>query len=179
VSGAAFLIRRSVLEEIGPFDVDFFAYLEETDLSLRAMLAGYTCLYVSTSQLYHKYAFKFSERKCFDIEKNRYYMLAKEFHLRTLLLISPILLFTDLLVWGYMLMKGWPYMRRKRLSYIWLWRNSGKIREPPIPPQRVTRVPDRSMQQKLVPQLYFHQMVQSNQGKPLQVLTTPVLSALS
>jgi hypothetical protein len=35
------------------------------------------------------------------------------------------------------------------------------------------------MLQKLVPQIYFHQMVQSNQAKPLQVLTTPVLSALS
>ncbi len=61
------------------FDEQFFAYLEETDLSLRAMLAGYTSLYVPTSKVYHRYTFRFSERKSFDLEKNRLYMFAKIF----------------------------------------------------------------------------------------------------
>ena len=36
VSGAAFAIRRSVLQDIGVFDPTFFIYYEDTDLSLRA-----------------------------------------------------------------------------------------------------------------------------------------------
>jgi len=60
VSGAAFAIKRSVLEHIGHFDESFFIYYEDTDLSLRAALAGYDCIYVPTSVVYHKYAFRFS-----------------------------------------------------------------------------------------------------------------------
>jgi GT2 family glycosyltransferase len=51
--GAAALFRRSVLEEIGGFDEDFFAYLDDFDACLRAHLAGYTCRYVPGAVGYH------------------------------------------------------------------------------------------------------------------------------
>jgi GT2 family glycosyltransferase len=41
VGGAAALYRRSVFEEIGEFDEQFFAYLEDVDWGFRARLAGY------------------------------------------------------------------------------------------------------------------------------------------
>ena len=50
---AAALYRRSVFEEVGLFDEDFFAYCEDGDLSFRAQLAGYRCLYVPDSVVYH------------------------------------------------------------------------------------------------------------------------------
>ncbi|CAA9382330.1 MAG: glycosyl transferase, family 2 [uncultured Rubrobacteraceae bacterium] len=50
---AAALYRRSVLEEIGLFDEDFFAYCEDGDLSFRAQLAGHRCLYVPDAVVYH------------------------------------------------------------------------------------------------------------------------------
>jgi GT2 family glycosyltransferase len=50
---AAALYRRSMLEEIGLFDEDFFAYCEDADLSFRAQLAGYRCLYVPGAIVYH------------------------------------------------------------------------------------------------------------------------------
>lgn len=50
---AAALYRRSMLEEIGLFDEDFFAYCEDGDLSFRAQLAGYRCLYVPEAVVYH------------------------------------------------------------------------------------------------------------------------------
>ena len=49
----ATLYRKSMLEEIGLLDEDFFAYLEDIDLSFRAQLAGYKCLYVPTAIVYH------------------------------------------------------------------------------------------------------------------------------
>ncbi len=50
---AAALYRRDMLEEIGLFDEDFFAYCEDGDLSFRAQLAGYRCLYVPEAVVYH------------------------------------------------------------------------------------------------------------------------------
>jgi len=50
---AAALYRRSMLEDVGLFDEDFFAYAEDVDLSFRAQLAGYQCLYVPEAVVYH------------------------------------------------------------------------------------------------------------------------------
>lgn len=51
--GAAALYRRRMLEEVGLFDEDFFAYCEDGDLSFRAHLAGYECRYVPEAVVYH------------------------------------------------------------------------------------------------------------------------------
>ncbi len=50
---AAALYRRKMLGEIGLFDEDFFAYCEDGDLSFRAQLAGYRCLYIPSAIVYH------------------------------------------------------------------------------------------------------------------------------
>ena len=42
-----------MLDEIGLYDEDFFAYMEDVDLSIRARLAGYRCLAVPRSIVYH------------------------------------------------------------------------------------------------------------------------------
>jgi len=60
-AGAA-LYRRSMLEDIGPFDEDFFANCEDGDLSFRAQLAGYRCLYVPRSVVYHMGSATFGKR---------------------------------------------------------------------------------------------------------------------
>ena len=51
---AGVLYRRSMLEEIGFFDNDFFLYSEDIDLSFRAQIAGWKCVYVPTAIVYHK-----------------------------------------------------------------------------------------------------------------------------
>lgn len=43
---SAALYRRTLLEDIGLYDEDFFAYFEDTDLSFRARLAGYRCIFL-------------------------------------------------------------------------------------------------------------------------------------
>jgi GT2 family glycosyltransferase len=50
---AAALYRRSLFEEIGLFDEDFFAYCEDGDVSFRAQLAGHRCLYAPEAVVYH------------------------------------------------------------------------------------------------------------------------------
>ncbi len=50
---AAAFYRRSLFDEIGFFDEDFFMYLEDIDFCLRAQLAGHRCLYLPDAIVYH------------------------------------------------------------------------------------------------------------------------------
>ncbi len=52
-AGAA-LYRRELLAEIGLFDEDFFILYEDVDLSFRAQLMGYRCLYVPEAVVHHR-----------------------------------------------------------------------------------------------------------------------------
>jgi GT2 family glycosyltransferase len=60
-AGAA-MYRRSMLDEIGLFDEDFWANCEDGDLSFRAQLAGYRCLFVPGSVVYHMGSATFGKR---------------------------------------------------------------------------------------------------------------------
>lgn len=51
--GGAAAYRRSMLDEIGLLDDDFFFLLEDIDLAWRAQLAGYKVLYVPAAVVYH------------------------------------------------------------------------------------------------------------------------------
>ena len=53
-SGGASLYRVRMLQEIGLFDEDFFAYYEDVDLSFRAQLAGWKVMYAPTAVAYHQ-----------------------------------------------------------------------------------------------------------------------------
>ncbi|MEE2839114.1 MAG: glycosyltransferase family 2 protein [Acidobacteriota bacterium] len=52
-SAAAAFYRRSLFDEIGFFDEDFFMYLEDVDFCLRAQVAGHCCLYLPDAIVYH------------------------------------------------------------------------------------------------------------------------------
>lgn len=51
---AAVLYRRKMLDEIGFLDDDFFLNHEDTDLNMRAWLAGWKCIFVPEALAYHK-----------------------------------------------------------------------------------------------------------------------------
>ncbi len=51
---AGALYRKSMLDQIGFFDEDFFLLYEDVDLSFRAQLNGFKCRYVPDSMVYHK-----------------------------------------------------------------------------------------------------------------------------
>lgn len=51
-AGAA-LYRRGFFKKTGLFDVDFFAYLEDVDLNIRARRLGLQCMYLSRAVVYH------------------------------------------------------------------------------------------------------------------------------
>lgn len=52
--GGAVAYRRTMLEQIGLFDEDFFMYCEDVDLAWRAQLAGWRCVYAPLAVVYHR-----------------------------------------------------------------------------------------------------------------------------
>ncbi|MDI6644789.1 MAG: glycosyltransferase family 2 protein [Methanobacteriaceae archaeon] len=49
----ASLYRKTILDKIGYFDENFFAYLEDVDISYRARIYGYKCIYCPEAIVYH------------------------------------------------------------------------------------------------------------------------------
>ena len=90
-SGCAGLYRKNMLDEIGFFDEEFFAYADDVDIGLRARIAGWRCTYVPSAKVYHKYSSSssaYSPFKAFLVERNRIWILLKYFPVE-LIIISP------------------------------------------------------------------------------------------
>jgi GT2 family glycosyltransferase len=107
-SGSAALYRRSLLEEIGGFDESFFLYCEDTDTGLRARWAGWKCLYVPGAVVEHHYshsAGRASPLKAYYVERNRLFVLAKNFPGR-MLAVAPFVSLARYLWHVWYLMKG-------------------------------------------------------------------------
>jgi len=54
ISGAAFLLRRRALEEVGPLDERFFLYAEEVDLFKRLREAGWDIVFTPSLEVVHE-----------------------------------------------------------------------------------------------------------------------------
>ena len=91
-NGCAAAFRREFFEDVGEFDPDYFAYLEDLDLALRGQLRGWRCLYVPEAVVWHKKSMTggyHSAFKAFHVERNRVWNAVKLLPLR-LLLLSPV-----------------------------------------------------------------------------------------
>lgn len=77
-AGVAPAFRRCMLDEIGLFDADFGSYCEDVDLSWRAQLAGYRCVYAPRAVLYHKVSATGSgPLRSFLVARNSIWVLVK------------------------------------------------------------------------------------------------------
>jgi len=88
-SDCACLYRREMLEDIGLYDEDFFAYADETDMGWRAQLAGWKCTYSPRAIVYHLHSVssggRISSFKAFLVERNRIWVALKNFPISLIL----------------------------------------------------------------------------------------------
>ena len=103
ISGAAMLIKQSVLQKVGLLDSAFFCGVEDGDMCTRAERAGFRVFYVPSAMVWHKavrsisklathqesFAKAFGARGLFGV-KNKYRFFRK--HSKTPLFIIPVLL---------------------------------------------------------------------------------------
>src|SRR5206468_2274482 len=78
-AGAA-LYRRAMLEDVGLFDGDFFAYLEDVDLAWRARLRGWGCVLEPVAVVRHAHSATLGEGSPFKrylLGRNKVWVLAK------------------------------------------------------------------------------------------------------
>ena len=80
--GCAAMYRREMLDQIGGFDEDFFAYADDAELGLRARIAGWNCIYTPHAVVRHHRGATLgvrSGRRLELIERNRVLLAAKLF----------------------------------------------------------------------------------------------------
>lgn len=53
ISGCCFLISKKIIQKIGIFDEKFYLYMEDSDLTQRALVAGYELRLVPESKIWH------------------------------------------------------------------------------------------------------------------------------
>jgi len=90
--GCAAMYRKAMLDQIGGFDEDFFAYGDDAELGLRARIAGWRCVYTPAAVVRHHRGAtlgKDSARRLELIERNRLLLAIKLFP-PSLLCLNPL-----------------------------------------------------------------------------------------
>ncbi len=97
-TGACMFIKKSVFNEVGGFDEDYFAHQEEVDLCWRAKNAGHKIYYVGASKIYHLGGFTLSNmnpKKTYLNFRNSLFSITKNLPRRKAFLIIFIRLVLD------------------------------------------------------------------------------------
>ncbi|HEU4323818.1 MAG TPA: glycosyltransferase family 2 protein [Roseiflexaceae bacterium] len=118
-SGALALYRRALLEDVGLFEPAFFAYLEDVDLALRALLRGWRSVVVPAARARHVYSATGGQGSPFKqrlLGRNRLYVLARCLPGPLLRRWLPLILGYDLLAVGYSLAWRQPAIRQGRIE---------------------------------------------------------------
>ena len=91
-SGAGMAIRRDTWLALGGFVPEFFAYFEDSELSLRAWQQGLRVTYVPDAVVTHDYTENHTGPKLYLVERNRLIALLTLYERRTLVrLLGPII----------------------------------------------------------------------------------------
>ncbi|MGE4158029.1 MAG: glycosyltransferase [Planctomycetota bacterium] len=78
LSGCCLLLRRSMLKDVGGFDSGFFMYLEEVDVLMRALWAGWTSHYEPSIRVVHRHggsAGRYGALQLRLLERNHWWVL--------------------------------------------------------------------------------------------------------
>lgn len=82
-SGCSMLLKKSTFMEMGGFDKDYFAYLEDVDFGWRCWLKGHKTYYIPQSVVYHKYGSTGGKIdtpfRVYNVQKNRLFNILKNF----------------------------------------------------------------------------------------------------
>jgi GT2 family glycosyltransferase len=110
-SGAAMVVRADIFHEIGGFDEDFFAHMEEIDLCCRLKRKGYAVMAHGKSEVYHLGGASLSyanPEKIYLNFRNNLLFLTKNKSVLSLVLMIPLRLILDGIAGISFMIKGNP-----------------------------------------------------------------------
>lgn len=177
LSGAAILAPQAALQTIGAFDETYFMYFEDTNLSMRARLAGFELLCEPAAVLTHHYKLGMSPMKFYYLERNRLLTLWQILSRTTCFQLLPALLLTELFMWLFAL-RGWAYIRVRFQTYTYLMRHRTMIRHHHQVIQNSRCITDAQLMAGSLISLPFDQLIGGTLGRICDAVTRPIYSFL-
>lgn len=119
-SGAGVFLPMKVLENKGGlFDETMFMYLEDLDLGWQLSMLGYDNYLIPSSIVYHKYEFDRGTKHYFWFERNRLWVMLKNYKIGTMILIFPAWLLMEIAQLFYAMRNS--HLKDKLKSYSFLF----------------------------------------------------------
>ena len=148
-NGSALAIRREVFDQLGRFTDELFIYLEDAELSWRARLSGLSVLLDPAVDVFHDYEYARNPTKLYYMERNRLVLVLTAFELRTILVLLPVLLATELGMVVLAAREGW--LGDKVAGWRWSLSQRRWLRMHRRETQALRRVSDRELARYLTP----------------------------
>src|SRR5260221_2758489 len=108
--GACMLIRKDLIDKIGLFDDDYFAYFEESDFCFRVWISGFKVLFFPKTFIYHKVGFTTKTQNVNFLNylyyRNRINSLIKNLEFKNLIWIFPLHIFISFGIGFVFLIRG-------------------------------------------------------------------------
>ena len=181
LQGAAFLVRKELLVRLGGMDESGFLYHEDVNLSWMLRLMGFDIYCLPSSIVRHDYYLSMHPEKLFLLERNRWTLLLTALEPTSLLAVSPFLLLTEMMTWGYALLRGRAFLSAKARSYSALWqeREARAVRRDEI--RQLRTISDWQLLKKMrlgYPWKQFKRLAREK-GPPRRPITLPRSSSSS
>jgi GT2 family glycosyltransferase len=141
--GAAMALRTATFHELGGFHDEFFLYQEDIQFGWRVQMSGRRVVCTADADIYHDYDFEKHGKKRYFMERNRIVFLGTCFSARTLLVLAPLLLATEIVMLLLALRQGW--LRDKLAGWVWLVRHGRSLLRLRRQTQRQRLVRDRDL----------------------------------
>jgi len=167
-SGACTFSSSKIIKKIGKVDEIFFAYHDDLDYGWRGWLLQIPSYYEPKALVYHfgSPTLKWSGKKFFYLERNRWICLLTLYSTKTQIKILPLLVILEIGIFFYLLTKG--YGRNKissLISLIKLWRQIQKKKK------RITKTRkdnDKNIVKNFVSDFEIPLMIQDDESQNIQ-----------
>jgi len=113
---ACIMVVKGKLRMTELFDESFFFNYEDHDFGFRCSLSGRRIIRAPDAVCYHGHGTEglsyrkdgtYTDRRVYYLIRNRWQILLKDYQLRTLVVLSPVLMLFEIFQFGGMMAKGW------------------------------------------------------------------------
>jgi GT2 family glycosyltransferase len=146
-NGSALAIRKPLFDEVGGFADPYFIYHEDLELCWKVRMVGLPVVLVPDADVFHAYDYHRHAAKNYFMERNRLLFVASAYEGRTIALLTPVLLATEVGTWLLAVREGWA--KDKLAGWRWTIRHRGWLRGQRRRLQALRKVPDSRLADQL------------------------------
>lgn len=160
--GAAIVVRKSVIEEVGLFDPLYFMYYEETDLCWRIHLAGYKVAVIPEAIVYHygggssstvlRNSYQEKYFKFFHLRKNHITTMLKNYSIsKVFRYVLPFILRMLIVSMKWSLEREYAKVKAYQMALLWVFTHINIIVKKRFSVQKIRRISDKKLMEKMAP----------------------------